>query len=812
MKWLRDHERIRPRCCGCIPPRSDNEYGDEMRAAVRAATARSRPDRRRARPRGWSPIGEVAGQRGARSTSTSFRQDLWLHAAACCGDARLRDHRHPHRRARHRRDDGGVLGHRLRADPAAAVSRARTPRQGVWRTTPGYSRHGAVARRTTATGRRRRRRSSRSASITATADHDDRRRRAAPAQPARRSAPICFRRSASPRSSAGRSPTRTIGGARRDAHSQLPPLADRVRRRSERRRAAARCTFDDAPFTVHRRDAARVPLSRQSDVAVLDADPLQRARLPGVGAHEQLAGSGRAAPARRDARAGAGRDAGDRRAVAAGSIRRRTSDTRRARCSARRRKCRSDRALLLLALSARPACVLLIACANLANLLLARALEPSPRAGGARPRSAPDASGSIRQLMTESLLLAGVGGALGIARRRRLGAAAGAARAGDAADRRDAVGRPPRAARRGRADGAHRHRFRPGAGRCASARQSGSRRPARGARSGGGQKERLRSALVVAEIIASVVLLVSAGLLIRALLTVQAIDPGFNAEGVLTLRTELPMPEYGRVVTREAYCARARQDVTRAARRASGRLHQLPADVVVPRRHLAGFGQGRRRRGHGHPQRRQRGRDPLRHARLLRDDGHSAQAGARHRRRRHPRSASSSRSSASRSSSATGRTRIRSAATSRFASPTARSSASPATCCFAGSSAMSEPQVYLSSQAGDRRRDHVLLAEGAGGSDERSPPSAWRRRFATIIRRADPKLPITEMQTLDRHGRSRDRVARRAGRACSARSRRSRSCWPRSASTGSCRSRCRSACRRSASGSRSARSRATSCR
>jgi putative ABC transport system permease protein len=82
-----------------------------------------------------------------------------------------------------------------------------------------------------------------------------------------------------------------------------------------------------------------------------------------------------------------------------------------------------------------------------------------------------------------------------------------------------------------------------------------------GSRSGGGQKERLRSALVVAEIVTSVVLLVSAGLLIRALLTVQGIDPGFNPEGVLTMRTELPMPEYRRVATREAFYSRVLHEV-----------------------------------------------------------------------------------------------------------------------------------------------------------------------------------------------------------------------------------------------------------
>ena len=72
------------------------------------------------------------------------------------------------------------------------------------------------------------------------------------------------------------------------------------------------------------------------------------------------------------------------------------------------------------------------------------------------------------------------------------------------------------------ADRRHRHRVRPGAGAARRRRRRISDGLREGARAGGGQKERLRSALVVAEIIASVVLLVSAGLLMRALLTMQA--------------------------------------------------------------------------------------------------------------------------------------------------------------------------------------------------------------------------------------------------------------------------------------------------
>lgn len=75
-----------------------------------------------------------------------------------------------------------------------------------------------------------------------------------------------------------------------------------------------------------------------------------------------------------------------------------------------------------------------------------------------------------------------------------------------------------------------------------------------GARGGTGRAtERLRSTLVVAQIVASVVLMVSAGLLIEALMTVQAIDPGVMTTNVLTLRTWLPTPKYELSNARERF-------------------------------------------------------------------------------------------------------------------------------------------------------------------------------------------------------------------------------------------------------------------
>jgi predicted permease len=75
-------------------------------------------------------------------------------------------------------------------------------------------------------------------------------------------------------------------------------------------------------------------------------------------------------------------------------------------------------------------------------------------------------------------------------------------------------------------------------------------------RAGGGRRERLRSTLVIAEVAGSLVLLVSCGLLIRAMWRVEAIDPGFRADNVLTMRTALPMPKYEAPALRQQFYQR----------------------------------------------------------------------------------------------------------------------------------------------------------------------------------------------------------------------------------------------------------------
>lgn len=65
-----------------------------------------------------------------------------------------------------------------------------------------------------------------------------------------------------------------------------------------------------------------------------------------------------------------------------------------------------------------------------------------------------------------------------------------------------------------------------------------------GGKSSAGGRQRLRSALVVAEVALSLVLLISAGLLIKSFLKLSTTDPGFNSESVLTMQLILPRARY----------------------------------------------------------------------------------------------------------------------------------------------------------------------------------------------------------------------------------------------------------------------------
>jgi predicted permease len=206
-------------------------------------------------------------------------------------------------------------------------------------------------------------------------------------------------------------------------------------------------------------------------------------------------------------------------------------------------------------------CVLLIACLNLANLLLARAMvrrrELAVRAalGAGRERL-------IRQVLTESLMLAIPGGILGLLLAHfalpllvRLVPVTLPLAEVPALDVRVLLfaalitfatgigfGVVP-AMRTNENTGADLHA---------------------GGRSGmSAQRERLRAGLVITEIACSVALLVSFGLLTRALWRIQAVDPGFRPDHVLTLRTQLPMPRYEELAKRETFYRQVLEETQR---------------------------------------------------------------------------------------------------------------------------------------------------------------------------------------------------------------------------------------------------------
>jgi predicted permease len=220
----------------------------------------------------------------------------------------------------------------------------------------------------------------------------------------------------------------------------------------------------------------------------------------------------------------------------------------------------STRRSLLVLLGA-VALVLLIACGNVVNLLLARATgrqrELSIRAamGATRARIA-------RQLLFESCLIAvlaaGIGVALSFAAVRLLVALGPesvprldelsidgtvlAFALGVALTTMIAFGLVP-AIQAARQDP-----------------QEALRADARGSTSGTGSR-RIRAALTVAEVALSVALSIGAGLLIRSFARLQQVDPGFNTSGVMTARVGLPNTAYPGGPPKRAFFERLLSDL-----------------------------------------------------------------------------------------------------------------------------------------------------------------------------------------------------------------------------------------------------------
>jgi putative ABC transport system permease protein len=77
--------------------------------------------------------------------------------------------------------------------------------------------------------------------------------------------------------------------------------------------------------------------------------------------------------------------------------------------------------------------------------------------------------------------------------------------------------------------------------------------------SGGG---RLRSVIVVSEVALAMVLLTGAGLLMRSFLRLESVSPGFQPQGLLTMRIGLPSARYPQAIQRSAFYDRVLERVS----------------------------------------------------------------------------------------------------------------------------------------------------------------------------------------------------------------------------------------------------------
>jgi predicted permease len=213
--------------------------------------------------------------------------------------------------------------------------------------------------------------------------------------------------------------------------------------------------------------------------------------------------------------------------------------------------------------------VLLIACANVANLLLARSTGRS-REIAIRAAIGAGRGRIIRQLLTESVLLSFIGGILGLIL-GSIGVRAllalnpgnipriGVDGSGITVDWRVLAFTLLLATLTGILFGLvpalH-----------ASRADLGATLKEAGSRTGSGRRQnRARGALVVAEMALAIVLLVGAGLLIRTFLALHQVPPGFDPHNVLTMNTALTGTQFEKTAT-----------ITDAARRIIERIEALP--------------------------------------------------------------------------------------------------------------------------------------------------------------------------------------------------------------------------------------------
>ena len=197
--------------------------------------------------------------------------------------------------------------------------------------------------------------------------------------------------------------------------------------------------------------------------------------------------------------------------------------------------------------------VLLVACTNFANLLLARASE---REQEVVVRSALGAGRGriIRELLTESVLLSFLGGAAGLVLAfwsldlLKLLSPEELPRIAEV--RLDGMvlaftfvvslitgvvfGLAP-------------------AWQASRASLTGALRESGRSLTAGRSRQRLRSLLVIAEIAIALILLAGAGLLIRSLFHLRSVAPGFNVEGLSTMRIELPESRYAQIPEQTRY-------------------------------------------------------------------------------------------------------------------------------------------------------------------------------------------------------------------------------------------------------------------